>query len=97
MHVIKKKTLVDFWQKHADARAPLTVWFKEAQVADWKSPKDIKLRYRSADVLAGNRIVFNIGGDKYRLVVKIAYRPGLVYIRFLGTHAAYVRIDAETI
>lgn len=97
MHVIKKKTLVDFWNAHADARSPLAAWFKEAQAADWRSPNDIRQRYRSADFLSGNRVVFNIGGNRYRLVVKIAYRPGLVYIRFVGTHAEYDRIDAGSI
>jgi mRNA interferase HigB len=97
MHVIKKKTLVEFWKKHADARVPLTAWFHEAKIARWETPQDIKARYRSADFLSGNRVVFNIGGNKYRLVVKIAYSPGLVYIRFVGTHAEYDKIDVETV
>ena len=97
MHVVKKKTLVGFWQKHADARIPLNAWFREAKASSWHSPQEIKDRYRTADFLPGNRVVFNIGGNKYRLVVKIAYVPGTVYIRFVGTHAAYDKIDAETI
>ena len=97
MHVIKKKTLVDFWRKHAEAKVPLSAWFLEAKTACWKSPRAIKGRYRSADFLPGNRVVFNIGGNKYRVVVKIAYVPGLIYIRFVGTHAEYDKIDAETI
>lgn len=97
MHVIKKKTLVDFWRKHADARVPLSTWFLETKNARWQSSQEIRERYRSADFLPGNRVVFNIGGNKYRLVVKIAYVPGLVYIRFVGTHAEYDRIDAETV
>ncbi len=97
MHVIKKKTLVGFWAKHADSKIPMNAWFIEAKAAHWKTPQDIKLRYRSADFLPGNRVVFNVGGNKYRLVVKIAYVPGLVYIRFVGTHAEYDKINAETI
>jgi mRNA interferase HigB len=97
MHVIKKKTLVDFWCKHADAKVPLGTWFCEAKGAQWKTPQDIKARYRSADFLPGNRVVFNIGGNKYRLIVKIAYVPGLIYIRFVGTHAEYDKIDAKTV
>ena len=97
MHVIKKKTRVDFWRKHADAKVPLSAWFHEAKATIWQSPREIKERYRSADCLPGNRVVFNIGGNKYRLVVKIAYVPGLVYIRFVGTHAEYDKIDAGTV
>jgi mRNA interferase HigB len=97
MHVIKKRTLVKFWEKHAPARTPLSTWYKEAETADWKTTQDIKEHYRSADILPGNRVVFNIGGNKYRLIVKIAYQPRLVYIRFIGTHAEYDRINAETI
>ena len=97
MHVIKKRTLADFWKKHADARISLNAWFYEAKAADWQSPQDIKDRYRSADFIQGNRVVFNVGGNKYRLIVRIAYKPGLVYIRFVGTHAEYDKIDAETV
>ncbi len=97
MHVIKKKTLVEFWVGHAESKIPLNAWFREAKGAVWKTPQDIKQRYRSADILSGNRVVFNIGGNKYRLVVKIAYVPGLVYVRFIGTHAEYDKINAETI
>lgn len=97
MHVITRKTLVGFWRKHADAEIPLNAWFREAKSARWETPQDIKERYRSADFLPGNRVVFNIGGNKYRLVVKIAYVPGTIYIRFIGTHAAYDKINAETI
>lgn len=97
MHVIKRKTLVEFWGKHANAQIPLAAWYREAKSADWNVPKDIKERYRSADFLPGNRVVFNIGGNKYRLVVKVAYVPGVVYVRFVGTHAEYDKINAETI
>ncbi|RKX47477.1 MAG: type II toxin-antitoxin system HigB family toxin [Verrucomicrobia bacterium] len=97
MHVIKKKTLAEFWVRHADSKVSLSAWFREAKGAKWETPQGIKQRYRSADFLPGNRVVFNIGGNKYRLVVKIAYVPGLVYIRFIGTHAEYDKINAEII
>lgn len=97
MHVISKKTLARFWRKHTDAEAPLEAWFREAKAVRWKTPMDIKARFGSVDFLPGNRVVFNIGGNKYRLIVKIAYIPGTVYVRFVGTHAEYDKIDAETI
>lgn len=97
MHVIKKRTLVRFWLKHADAKIPLSTWYKDAEAAEWKTPQEVKDQYRFADMLPGNRIVFNIGGNKYRLVARIAYAPGLLYVRFVGTHAEYDRINVETI
>jgi mRNA interferase HigB len=97
MRVISRKTLKDFWEKHADAEQPLKAWFHEMRVAHWKSCTDIKAHYRSADVLPGNRIVFNIKGSTYRLVVHLHYNTGIVFVRFVGTHAAYDKIDATTI
>jgi mRNA interferase HigB len=97
MHVIKKRTLVQFWQKHADARIPLSIWYADAEAEEWKTPQEVKDRYRSADILPGNRIVFNIGGNKYCLVVRISYTPGLLYACFIGTHAEYDKINAETV
>jgi mRNA interferase HigB len=97
VRIISRKTLKDFWQTHADATEPLKAWFHEAKGADWKTFHDIKACYRSADVLSGNRVVFNIKGNTYRLVVKIHYNTRVAYIRFIGTHADYDKIDAETI
>ena len=97
MHVIKKRSLVRFWLKHADARIPLSAWYKDAEAAEWKTPQEVKDRYRSADILPGNRIVFTIGGNKCRLVARVAYTAGLLYVRFVGTHAEYDKINAETI
>jgi mRNA interferase HigB len=97
MRVIARKTLRDFWGEHADAEQQLKAWFHEAGAARWKSFADIKARYRSADVLPGNRVVFDIKGNNYRLVVKVHYNRSLVFIRFVGTHAEYDRINAETI
>ena len=97
MRIISRKTLKDFWERHADATEPLKAWFHEARAADWKSFQDIKARYCSADVLPGNRAVFDIKGNTYRLIVKIHYNTGIIYIRFIGTHAEYDRIDAINI
>ena len=97
MSVISRKTLKDFWEEHADAEQPLKAWFHETKAARWKAFTDIKARYRSADTLPGNRVVFNIRGNTYRLIVRIHYNTGIVFIRFLGTHAEYDKIHATTI
>lgn len=95
--VISRRTLVEFWEIHADAEQPLRAWFQEAKAATWDTPTDIKACYASASFLADNRVVFNIGGNKYRLVVWINYRGHRVFIKFVGTHAEYDEVDAETI
>lgn len=97
MRVIARKTLKEFWEKHAAAEGPLQAWFSEAKHADWQTPADVKQQHGSADILRDNRVVFNVGGNSYRLVVKIAYTPRIVYIRFVGTHSEYDRIDAESV
>ena len=97
MRVIKRKTLQDFWEMYPLSEQPLTVWYTEAIHSTWNAPNDIKDKYGSADILPGNRVVFNVGGNKYRLVVKIAYKAHLVFIRFVGTHSEYARINVETI
>ena len=97
MRVISVRALREFWEKHADTEQALRAWNQEAKAARWNKPNDIKQRYRSADVLPDNRVVFNIKGDRYRLVVKINYSVGLVFVRFVGTHAEYDKIDAEII
>jgi len=97
MRVIARKTLKDFRTRQADAEPALRAWFHEARSVRWKSFAAIKARYRSADALPGNRVVFNLKGNAYRLVVHIHYHTGIVFIRFVGTHADYDRIDAATI
>jgi mRNA interferase HigB len=97
VRVISRKALKDFWAMHADAEQPLRAWFHEAKTADWASFTDIKVRYRSADLLPGNRVVFNIKGNTYRLIVRIHFGARLVFVRFVGTHAEYDKIDASTI
>ena len=97
MHVISRKTLSEYWQAYPDIEETLKAWYQEANHANWKSFKDIKNRYKSADVLPNNRVVFNIKGNHYRLIVKINYSIGIIYIRFIGTHSEYDRIDAVNI
>ena len=97
MRVISKQTLQDFWDMHSDAMNPLAGWYAESIKASWQSPQDIKSQYKTASFLRDNRVVFNIGGNKYRLIVKINYPYGVVYIRFVGTHAQYDTINAEEI
>ena len=97
MRVIAKSALRGFWESHPTAEQPLRAWHAEAKAAAWKTPADAKAKYRSASILRGGRVVFNIGGNKYRLIVKINYSFQVVYIRFLGTHREYDYIDAETV
>lgn len=97
MRVIAVSTLRRFWKAHPAAEQPLKAWFDEATQATWRQPADIKAQYRSASVLKDRRFVFNIKGNDYRLIVAIAYRLGIVYIKFIGTHAEYDEIDAETV
>lgn len=100
MRVIAKKTLREFWvskPEYQDAQGPLEPWYCEAKNANWKTPQDIKAQYRLASILKNNRVVFNIAGNKYQLVVSIDYERSACFIKFIGTHADYDNIDAETI
>ena len=97
MRIISRKALRDCWAKHADTEQPLRAWYDDARRANWRAPGDIKAIYRNASFLGNNRVVFNIKGNAYRLVVAINYAAGIAYIRFVGTHAEYDRIDAQTI
>jgi mRNA interferase HigB len=99
MHVIKQKTLIEFYEQPncQDAKGPLEAWYYEAKHAQWESSADVKAQYGSASIIGDNRVVFNIGGNKYRLIVRINYYSKAVFIRFIGTHKAYDKIDAEVI
>jgi mRNA interferase HigB len=97
MRVIALKHIRDFCQKHPRAEQSLLAWAEEARRASWQTPQDIKQHYRTASFLGHNRVVFNIKGNEYRLVVAVAYRVQAVYIKFIGTHAAYDAIDALTV
>jgi len=89
MQVLGRNELSSFWQHHANAKGALEAWFDEAQSAQWTRPQDIRNRYRSADFLADDRVIFNIKGNHYRLVVKVRYQNGIVVIEWVGTHAQY--------
>jgi mRNA interferase HigB len=100
VRVIAKRTLRRFWEsdpQYTDAKGPLESWHQEAIAADWATPQEIKAHFGHASILKGNRVVFNIAGNKYRLVVKINYAYRVVYIRFIGTHRDYDEIDAESV
>lgn len=97
MRVTAISTLRQFWEIHPEAEQPIKAWVDEASQASWAQPSDIKAHYRSASILKNRRVVFNIKGNDYRLTVAIAYRLGIVYVKFIGTHAEYDKINAETI
>ena len=97
MRVIAKKHLITYWGKHPDAEQPLKAWYDEAVKAQWSTPQDIKAQYGNASFVGNNRVVFNIKGNNYRLIVKINYHYQMLWIRFIGTHAQYDKIDATKI
>ena len=97
MRIVALGTLREFWQKHPPAEIPLRSWYALASRADWRSPADIKGVYGSASFLANNRVVFNIKGNDYRLVVAIHYNRGMMFIRYIGTHREYDQIDATKV
>lgn len=97
MRIIALGTLREFWKKHADAETPLRSWYALASRADWRSPADVKETYRSASFIANNRVVFNIKGNDYRLVVAVHYNRRMMFVRFVGTHHEYDKIDATSI
>jgi mRNA interferase HigB len=99
MRVIAKSTLVKFWRQpeHKDAIGALQSWYEEVIKADWNTPQEIKAQYRSASICGNNRVVFNIAGNKYRLVVEMQYKAGIVWIKFIGSHAQYDQINVENV
>ena len=97
MRVFAKRSLREFWIKHNDCEEQLKAWYHEAEKAEWKKPSDIVSEYPNVSIIQGNRVCFNIKGNTYRLIVKINYDYGLVWIRFIGTHAEYDKINANKI
>lgn len=97
MKIVAIKTLRDFWTRHPDAKGPLEAWIDEVKHANWQDAHSIKARYPRASVLGNKRVVFDIKGNDYRLITAVAYRYGAVYIKFIGTHAEYDKVDAETV
>jgi mRNA interferase HigB len=99
MRVIARRTLQVFWEQPgcSDSKQPLIAWYKQASEADWATPADVKAMYASASVIGDNRVVFNIAGNKYRLIVKINYPYRVVYVRFVGTHRQYDETDVKEV
>lgn len=97
MRVIAKSTLRNFWMRHRDAKGALEAWHDEALAAHWKTPHDIKRDCPAASICADNRVVFDICGNKYRLVVEVQYVAGIVWVKFVGTHAEYDLIDVSRV
>jgi mRNA interferase HigB len=97
VRVISRRALREFWERHTDAEQALRAWYSEAKAAVWRGPADVKVRYPAASIVANNRVVFNIKGNQYRLITAIKYEQGIVFIRFVGTHAEYDQIDAESV
>ena len=96
MRIVAKRTLREFWERYQDAEDPLLAWYREVEKEDWSKPSQVKDKYRSASFVA-DRVVFNIKGNDYRLVVKINYPYRVVYVRFVGTHEEYDEIDVEEV
>ncbi len=99
MRVVAKSTLKKFWEQpaHRDAKGPLESWYEEALKSHWASPQAVKAHYANASICGNNRVVFNVGGNKYRLVVEMQYRAGIAWVKFIGTHAQYDQIDVENV
>jgi mRNA interferase HigB len=97
MRIHNRSTIRTYAQAHADVAEPLWAWFAEVEQANWAGPNDVKLRYPSASILVNDRVVFNIKGNSYRVIVAVKYMFHVVYIRFIGTHAEYDQIDASTV
>ncbi len=97
MNVISKRTLIKFYELHTQAKIPLEVWHADARKAEWKTPDDIKKTYASASFLADNRVVFNIKGNDFRLIVHIDYKRKIIRVKFIGTHSEYDKINTEEI
>jgi mRNA interferase HigB len=97
VRIIARKTLIQAWTKHRDAEQPLRAWYHDAEAAQWASPADIRALYPTASIVGDERVVFNVRGNHYRLVVAINYPARIVYIKFFGTHAEYDKIDVKKV
>jgi mRNA interferase HigB len=97
MRIIARATLRSFWEKYADAETPLKSWFSEVKKAEWKSFNQLKSQFGNASIVRNDRVVFNIKGNDYRLVAAMDYEKQILWIRFIGTHKAYDKINAKTI
>lgn len=97
MRIVAKRALRTYWEKEPNAEQPLRSWYAIATYANWSSPADVKVTYRNASIVGSDRVVFNIGGNRYRLIVRFDYKNQIAFIRFIGTHAEYDRVNASDI
>ena len=97
MRIITKRTLREFWERHPNAEEPLLAWYREVEQEDWDTPAKVKAKYGNASIIGSKRVVFNIKGNDYRLIVDIEYKLKIVFVVWFGTHAEYDRIDAKTV
>ena len=97
MQIIAKRTLRQFWARHPQAETPLKVWFAMVSRAEWSGPADVRAMFGSADFVADNRVIFDIGGNKFRIVVRVSYRFKRVLVKFVGTHREYDQINPEVV
>lgn len=97
MRIISKASLREFWKHYPAAALPLQAWYKDTVAANWATPNDVKAQHRNATIIANSRLAFNIKGNDFQLIVAVNYAAAIVYIRFVGTHAEYDKIDAATI
>lgn len=95
MHIISRPILIKFWKKHPDAETPLRVWFKKVQQAKWKNINELKADFPTADYVGNNRVVFDISWNKYRIIVLVFFTGQKMFVRFVGTHKEYDKIDAK--
>lgn len=97
MRIISRRTLREFWEKYPDTQKPLQSWYREVEKANWDTPADVKKKHGNASVIGDYRMVFNIKGNQYRLVVGINYHARIVYVRFIGSHTEYDTIDVKEV
>ncbi len=97
VRIVAEKTLRSYWANHADVEEPLRFWIQDTRLAEWLTPRDVKADYAAVSILPNDRVCFNIKENDYRLIVSINYFVGVVYIKWVGTHAEYDRIDATTV
>ncbi len=95
MRILSRRTLRDFWTQHFDSKDQLQTWYRETEKSSWKNINDLKIEYPNASILKDKKIVFNIKGNKYRLIVKINFEYQIIWVLFLGTHAEYDKINAN--
>lgn len=99
VRIISRRTLREFWEQpnYSDSKGQLEAWHDEVLKADWSTPQEVKAQFRSASILKNNRVVFNIAGNKYRIIVRMDYQWKLVFVRFIGTHTQYDQVNADEV